>query len=214
MNGASVSTFKIIDNFNGECEVINKTFTNYDGKEIEKEFIINHEFYLYNYRDEEKNIDAYSFSVGSTDLIYVLPINGDINSIDVKNIDFSNVEFKRIPTGEENHGYKIYLPTFEIDNIHTKMSVGALTEKHNIDIDSSFSNFFNEKLDSENLYISQKNKFELDEYGIKGSSVTAMAISGGNPVYDYEFIIDQPHYLYSVIRKENLPLFSMRILNL
>lgn len=217
----AINALNIEDSFKNEKEIKKEKFNNLDGSITDnKDYVYIKTSILYKAILDDINATAYKFNINNTSLIYVVSNNGNINYIDISSLDLSNIKFELITTNIKDHGFEVYLPSFKLDEQNSNTSIDEVFASHKIETNTLF-----EKVIKNNTLLStystmttkQFNEFEFNEKGIKGKSVTILGPSGGEDetIYDQKFIIDSPHYLFSVLNDDyNTPIFSMKITNL
>ncbi len=217
----AINALNIEDSFKNEKEIKKEKFNNLNGSVTNnKDYVYIKTSILYKASLDDINATAYKFNINNTSLIYVVNNNGNINGIDISSLDLSNVKFELITTNIKDHGFEVYLPSFKLDSQNSTTSIDEVFASHKIDTNTLFKKVVknNTLLASYSTMITKQfNEFEFNEKGVKGKSVTILGPSGGvdETIYDQKFIIDSPHYLFSVLNDDyNTPIFSMKITNL
>ncbi len=190
------------------------TFKNRNNNEVNTDFfyIYNKDFIFYN-QYIEANAIAYRINLSSSNLTFILPSEGfTIDDIILENIDL-NLPF--LVTNINQAGYQFILPALNLNSSNTIAPFSDLFTLLNLNDSSKFNEITN--LNNEEKIFNQENILRLDSYGINGNfSLNNNLNNEDNNSNDSaevsKIIIDQPFYLF--INIEQLPLYSIKILNL
>lgn len=215
LDGLSVGNFNALsiqDSWGKKSlDLVNDTFTNIDNTKSKIKFIkkdiISKSYY------ESDDFFIYSINLTHTNLYYIVPKEGKaISDINIENLDLFNLQFEKSPKTLET---TFLLPKFDTtdNNLEFVCDLDLNYLKRHPLCKNFQDKIFLER-DNRIGFFVQDCTFSIDENGIKGTAVTITAQKGSSAeIEEYETIkIDKPFYLVSTFYQ--IPLFTLKVINL
>ncbi len=160
------------------------------------------------HESKENNIVSYKVNIGEFNLTFITPLEPSVSTL--SELDLSTIDIYNDYQTLEGY-YTLYFPHFNFDSLNNVTNIDNVLNSHNLLFKPSLDKKIksNETLELKDM--KQFNKFEVNEDGFEGYSIS-IGIQGptSSGPTGKKIILSHPFY-FIVSLPNDLPIFSIKV---